>query len=76
MAGYEIKLDGKWVDVPEWARWVAQHKNGKWIFCALEPILVDPNYDWWWVLSVLWINATQGRPRKNWKEQIYKIERV
>ncbi len=73
MGKYYMKLGKEEVEVPEWASWVAQDKDGWWFFYVDRPALWLAAGEWEGAFT--FVDAVESDPPKNWKEECYQIER-
>lgn len=52
------KSKPEWKDAPEWAKWLAQDKDGWYSWWSIEPVACDKGECW-----------NQGEPMDEWKYQ-------
>ena len=58
---------------PEWARYFAQDADGWWAYYSAKPLPIT--FAWWKVrVNVIKLYAYKGKPVKNWRDQLYRIE--
>ena len=69
-----------WDDAPEWAQWLTQDKDGRWVWWDDKPKEWNPpqdEYKWpppeFWVIGTFGsttMRAGQGRPNPDWRNTL------
>lgn len=60
------------VQVPDWAKWVAQDEGGDW--CVYESRPVDSKTSWFPTDKRLAMCVAGGSPNPNWRETLREVE--
>ena len=71
---HRMRFGNEWVDVPYWARYVAQDLNGFWYFYEFKPVLNEDREAWANVRGGLTKLAEWTSSRKSWKGELYRID--
>jgi len=68
----ETELFSDWDEAPDWAKWIAQDKDGTWIGFENPP--KDPIADdgMWRSSTGRWDSVVSGRPRPDWRDTLQK----
>ena len=69
---------GEEVEVPDWAKWVAQDEDGEWYWYATRPEPSKQQGVWYCPDPEYWcINdagpAFVGNPNKKWMDEVYEV---
>jgi len=75
---HKMKIGRRWVDVPNWAKWIAQDRDGMWWVYTRKPKLLRLLGEWD-VSSFDYIDIAgkliETTPPKDFTQELYKIER-
>lgn len=60
-----------WKDAPEWAKWLAQDKDGDWFWWERKP-LISPRCSYWMpsVYGKQFKRAPKGKINDEWKKSL------
>jgi hypothetical protein len=64
------------VEVPAWAKWVAQDQSGEWWFFGHKPKPFKRRFEWdnADTLLVDWVSQ-RSKPPADWTQELYKVVR-
>lgn len=69
MSGW-LKVGGRWIEVPGWARWMAQDLDGGWYFFKEKPLTGPIS----WFVSNNRVSYVCTTPViGDWREQLYEV---
>jgi len=62
------------IDVPNWVRWIAQDGDGIWWMYSLKPKIKGDRLSerWYPQQHGDWLPMHEGKPPKNWEEELYR----
>jgi len=65
------------VELPGWANWIAQDKEGRWTFYQKKPVISGIFYCW-----IISFGRTKfsifkiGRPNPDWRDTLIKVDSI
>lgn len=66
------------IEVPDWAKWVAQDADGDWFFYETKPFIHGEDLEWGgvWEAGGHDALAVLGfQPSANWRDELYEVVR-
>jgi hypothetical protein len=61
------------IEIPTWAKWLAQDKDGKWYCYEGEPEKVFSTHQWGNISETRFDYVCAGQKPTNWQSQLYEL---
>jgi len=62
------------IQIPDWARWVAQNADGEWVAFRKKPEPI-PIYNEWITIGAKFKYLADGIPSADWTKTLKRVER-